>query len=52
MVHSSFYLDNPIVWNDQINEAEVIEQIIDNHRVMRVNQAYLNQYGYQMEQIY
>lgn len=44
-------LDNPIVWNDQINEAEVIEQIIDNHRVMRVNEAYLNQYGYKMDQI-
>lgn len=45
-------LDNPIVWNDQINKEEVIERIIDNHRVMRVNQAYLNQYGYQMDQIF
>jgi len=44
-------LDSPMVWNDQINEAEVLEQIIDNHRVMRVNEAYLNQYGYKKEQI-
>lgn len=44
-------LEEPIVWNDQINHEEVIEQILDTHRVIRVNQAYLDQYGYKEDQI-
>jgi len=44
-------LDKPIVWNNQINKDEVIEEILDNHKVIRVNQAYLNQYGYYSDQI-
>lgn len=44
-------LDKPIVWNNQINKQEVIEEILDRHKVIRVNQAYLNQYGYHSDQI-
>lgn len=44
-------LDEPIVWNDQINQDVMIERILDTHRVIRVNQAYLDQYGYKMEEI-
>ncbi|MHB8096847.1 MAG: PAS domain S-box protein [Erysipelotrichaceae bacterium] len=44
-------LDKPIVWNNQINKSEVIEEILDRHKVIRVNQAYLNQYGYYSDQI-
>lgn len=44
-------LDEPVVWNDQINQKEVLEFIIEKHRVIRVNQAYLNQYGYKEDEI-
>lgn len=44
-------LDNPIVWNNQINQSEVIEEILDYHKVIRVNQAYLTQYGFHSDQI-
>lgn len=44
-------LDKPVVWNNQINKQEVIEEILDRHKVIRVNQAYLNQYGYHSDQI-
>ena len=44
-------LDKPMVWNKQVNQSEVIEEILDRHKVIRVNQAYLNQYGYHSDQL-
>lgn len=44
-------LDEPVVWNDQIDQKEVLEFILEKHRVIRVNQAYLNQYGYREDEI-
>lgn len=44
-------LDKPIVWNEHVNKSVVIEEILDGHKVIRVNQAYLNQYAYQKDQV-
>lgn len=38
-------LDEPITWNDSIDKDKTMEYVFDHHRITKVNQAMLDQYG-------
>lgn len=38
-------LDEPIKWNDSIDKDKTMENIFEQHRITKVNQAMLDQYG-------
>ncbi len=38
-------LDEPIEWNEHTDKEKMIEYVLDNQKMTRVNQAMLNQYG-------
>jgi two-component system, sensor histidine kinase and response regulator len=40
-------LDEPIDWNDDADKEALLDYAMDHHRITKVNQALLNQYGTQ-----
>lgn len=42
-------LDEPIAWNDSVDKAQVMEYVFEHHRITKVNQAMLDQYGAKLE---
>ena len=42
-------LDEPIVWNDSIDKSKALEYVFSHQRITKVNSAYLEQYGYTLE---
>ncbi|MBU0997271.1 MAG: PAS domain S-box protein [Firmicutes bacterium] len=43
-------LDEPVVWNDSIDKNQTLEYVFDHQRITKVNSAYLEQYGYTLEE--
>lgn len=37
-------LDEPVFWNSSVDKEMVIDYVLENHRITKVNQAMLNQY--------
>jgi PAS domain S-box-containing protein len=45
-----FMLDKPVEWNDSVDKVKLIDYIFSNQRIVRANDAFLNQYGISLEQ--
>lgn len=44
-------IDRPVYWNDEIDKEEVLDYIIKKEYVEKANQAFLDQYGYEVEDL-
>ncbi len=42
-------LDEPIEWNENTDKEKVLDYILDHHRITKINDAMLNQYGAKQE---
>lgn len=38
-------LEEPVEWNDEIDKESVLDYVFNHHRIVKVNQAMLDQYG-------
>jgi PAS domain S-box-containing protein len=45
-----FMLDEPVEWNDSVDKDKVINYVFSNQRIVRANDAFLNQYGITLNQ--
>ncbi|MDD4491969.1 MAG: PAS domain S-box protein [Bacteroidales bacterium] len=45
-----FMLDEPIEWNDSVDKDKIIDYVFSNQRIVRANDAFLNQYGITLSQ--
>lgn len=43
-------LPEPIVWNETIDKEKVMDDVFKTQRITRVNDAYLDQYGFSLEE--
>ena len=44
-------LDEPIEWNDTVDKEKVLDYVFEHQRLTKVNQAYLDQYGYTFDEV-
>ncbi|MFN4279665.1 EAL domain-containing protein [Thermosynechococcus sp.] len=44
-------LDRPIRWDDTVNKDEVLEYVLDHHRLTRINSAFARQYQLPPEEL-
>ena len=44
-------LDEPIEWNDTVDKEKVLDYVFDHQHLTKVNQAYLDQYGYTFDEV-
>ncbi|HAM63941.1 MAG: hypothetical protein A2Y20_02600 [Firmicutes bacterium GWF2_51_9] len=44
-------LDEPIEWNDTVDKEKTLDYVFDHQRLTKVNQAYLDQYGYTIDEV-
>jgi PAS domain-containing protein len=42
-------IDEPIEWNDNIDKDKVLDYVFENQRIIKINDAMLDQYGAKRE---
>jgi len=45
-----FMLDEPVQWNDSVDKDKIIDYVFSNQKIVRANDAFLNQYGITLDQ--